>query len=309
MDFALQTAGSYDEVLAAAHWAAARDMVAIAVPDHYVSGLTGEPTTTYDPYPVLAGLARDIDVLELVVLVSPITFRHPAVMLKAATTIDHMSGGRFALGLGTGWLDREHEIFGIPYPPMAERYEILEEALGYVRAGRGPEPAGFHGRHFALERVAVLPRPIGPMRIVVGGVGPVKTPTLAGRYADEFNIYPGDRDDVRRRIDVAKSAAAVAGRDFDQILLSTSGQIVAAATEAEYRDKLDRLAESAKLDVEDLEAHFQRRNTPRGSYEQVAEQVSMLAGLGAERFYVQWPAGFDREEGSEILGYLRNAVG
>jgi alkanesulfonate monooxygenase SsuD/methylene tetrahydromethanopterin reductase-like flavin-dependent oxidoreductase (luciferase family) len=86
-------------------------------------------------------------VLELVVLVSPITFRHPAVMLKAATTIDHMSGGRFALGLGTGWLDREHEIFGIPCPPMAERFYVQwpagfdreegDKILGYLRNAIG----------------------------------------------------------------------------------------------------------------------------------------------------------------------------
>ena len=139
---------------------------------------------------MLAGLAREIDHLELIVLVSPITFRHPAVMLKMAVTIDHMSRGRFALGIGTGWLDREHEIFGIPYPDMSERYEVAEEALGYLTAALASEPTVFDGRHFRLEPADIMPRPIGPIRLVVGGVG--KTPTLAGRYAGEYNIYPGE---------------------------------------------------------------------------------------------------------------------
>ncbi len=115
MDFALQSSGTYDDVLAAARWAEDRGLAAFALPDHYLMALSEEAaksTPAPDALIQMAGLARDTESIELVVLVSPITFRHPAVLAKTAITIDRMSGGRFVLGLGTGWMDREHEVFG-----------------------------------------------------------------------------------------------------------------------------------------------------------------------------------------------------
>jgi alkanesulfonate monooxygenase SsuD/methylene tetrahydromethanopterin reductase-like flavin-dependent oxidoreductase (luciferase family) len=284
-------------------------MVAIAVPDHYLSGVSDKPAAVYDCYPILAGIAKQIEDLELIALVSPITFRHPAVMLKMAVTIDHMSGGRFVLGVGAGWLDREHELFGIPYPAMAERYQMLEEALGYPRAGLSDEPAGFAVRYSQLEASDILPPAVGSLRLVVGGLGASETPRLAGRYAGEYSVYPGSEDEIRLRVERARSAAVAAGRDFERILLSSSGQVVTAPTEAEYRERFSRLTASLQVDVERMEAHFERRNTPRGSYEQVAEQLLVLDPVGVERFYLQWPSSFDRDEGDTIPRYVRDAFG
>ena len=143
MDVGLQVSGGYDEALAAARWAEEEGFVAFALPDHYVGGLGTDAAATGDAFDgliQLAGLARDTSSIELSVLVSPITFRHPAVLAKSAVTIDHMSGGRFTLGVGTGWMEREHEIFGLDFPDRASRFEMMEEALAYLQAAFADQP-------------------------------------------------------------------------------------------------------------------------------------------------------------------------
>lgn len=311
MDFAWQTSGDYQSVLDAARWAQRQGLVSLALPDHYLTSLGDEAgeSPAFDPFPHLAGLARETENIELGVYVSPITFRHPAVLLKMAVTIDHMSGGRFSLGVGTGWLDREHEIFGIPYPELRVRFEMMEDALRYLRAALSPGAVGHEGPFYSLEAVAIAPAPQGPLGLVVGGVGDIKTPRLAGLFADEFNVYPGTEFRVRSRITRARQTAEEAGRDPDAILLSSSGAVLTAPSEAEYRDRFALEAAEAGLEPEELEAHFAFRNTPRGSHEQVAEQIGMLAGLGIERFYLQRGADFDRDEEAALLTYLRDVIG
>ena len=128
MEYGLQVAGPYTELLYAASFAADRGLVALALPDHYLLALDEEEAKTKpapDAFIQLGGLARETTDIDLVMLVSPITFRHPAVLLKMAVTLNRMSNGRFTLGVGTGWMDREHEIFGFEYPPMAERFDLL----------------------------------------------------------------------------------------------------------------------------------------------------------------------------------------
>jgi alkanesulfonate monooxygenase SsuD/methylene tetrahydromethanopterin reductase-like flavin-dependent oxidoreductase (luciferase family) len=155
VDVALQLGGSYDDGLSAARWAEDLGLVAVALPDHYLGafGYDADATgDTFDAPTQLAGLARDTSTVQLAVLVTPITFRHPAVVVKTAVTIDHMSGGRIALGIGTGWLEREHEIFGLPFPARAERFRMMEDALAYTRAALAPSGPGHEGRISGSKR-------------------------------------------------------------------------------------------------------------------------------------------------------------
>ncbi len=288
MQYALHIAGTYDHLLEAAEFSRDRGLVALAVPDHYLMALDDEGARTRpapDAFMQLGGLARDTRDIDLVMLVSPITFRHPAVLAKMAVTLDRMSGGRFTLGLGTGWMDREHEVFGIPYPDMAERFAMLEEALGYVRAAFDPTAPGFTGERYRLEAFPLTPPPLGEIPILVGGTGRHKTPRLAGRFADEFNVFPGP--DMAERIDRFRAAAVEAGRDPDAIRLSSAGQVVAATTRAEFEDEMNERAAATGMTRDELEAHYDRRGTPRGTYDEVAEQLEALGRLGVTRFYFQ----------------------
>ncbi|GMQ98622.1 MAG: LLM class F420-dependent oxidoreductase [Acidimicrobiia bacterium] len=288
MEYGLQVAGSYQLVSDAARFVQQRGLAALALPDHYLMALSeGEAKTrpAPDAFIQLAGIARDIPDIDLVMLVTPITFRHPAVIAKMAVTLDEMSGGRFTLGIGTGWMDREHEVFGFDYPDMKERFARLEEALGYVTAAFDPDSPGFEGEYYRLEAFPLLPSPIGKIPILVGGTGAHKTPRLAGQYADEFNVYPGP--ELRERIDRFRSAALKAGRNPDDILLSSSGQVVARETEAELEDEMNKQAADGGISRDELDAHYEKRQTPRGTYEQVAEALDDLAGHGVQRFYFQ----------------------
>jgi alkanesulfonate monooxygenase SsuD/methylene tetrahydromethanopterin reductase-like flavin-dependent oxidoreductase (luciferase family) len=288
MEYALQVSGPYTRLLEAASFAVDRGLVALALPDHYLFALDedkAKETPAPDAFIQFGGLARETDGIDLVMLVSPITFRHPAVLLKMAVTLDRMSDGRFTLGVGTGWMDREHEVFGFDYPEMAERFERLEEALAYITAGLDPEQPGFKGDHYELEAFPISPAPIGKLPLLVGGTGPHKTPRLAGQYADEFNIYPGA--DMADRIERFRNAAVEAGRDPDEIRLSSSGQVFAADTRAEFEKLMDLNAAEAGISREELEGHYEKRQTPRGTFDEVNEQLDGFANMGVSRFYFQ----------------------
>lgn len=285
MRFALQTSGDLDTLVDAADWAERRGLDCLAIPDHYVLSRSGDGPPAYDAFVLLGGLAASTASIELSLLVSPITFRHPAVIAKSALTVDAISGGRFTLGIGTGWLEIEHEVFGIPLPPMAERFERMEEALGYVRAHTRGE--SFEGRHYRLRAVEPRPAPTDGFRLVVGGKGSRRTPTLAGRFADEYNVYPAAPDELRSRIELARQAAEEAGRDPDALLISSSGSVLVGRDEADYRRRFAETAASAGLDEEELEEHFAFRSTPRGPAPAVREQLAQMEALGVRRFYLQ----------------------
>jgi alkanesulfonate monooxygenase SsuD/methylene tetrahydromethanopterin reductase-like flavin-dependent oxidoreductase (luciferase family) len=251
-------------------------------------GLTDEESGSNpapDAFVQFGGLARETDDLGLVMLVSPITFRHPAVLAKMAVTLDRMSGGRFSLGVGTGWMDREHEVFGFEYPDTKERFEHLEEALGYIQAAFDPTVPGFQGDRYKLESFPISPAPLGKIPIVVGGTGRSKTPRLAGQFADEFNVYPGPG--IGDRLERFRVAAVEAGRDPDAVLLSSSGQVIATETREELDEIMDQKASDSRVSREELDAYYEKRQTPMGTYEQVREILDDFAALGIERFYFQ----------------------
>lgn len=286
MELALQTSGDYASVLAAARWSEANGLGAIAVPDHYLMSSVEDARPAYDGLVQFAGLARDTESIELVVLVSPITFRHPSVYVKTAVTIQDMSGGRFKLGLGTGWMDSEHEVFGIPYPDRAERFEMLEEALAYCRAAFDPTNPGYQGERYQLDSFNV--QPMIPVPIVVGGFGPHKTPRLVGTYGDEFNVYGGPLDEMKIRIERAREAAVAAGRDPEALMISTACPPIVGATEAEYRAALeDAVPIMGKETADDLHELLEERNFPHGTREQAIDILGGYASLGVERYYVQ----------------------
>jgi len=300
MELAFQTVGLYEQVLEVARFSEERGLAAIALPDHYLMAMDEEKakvTPASDALIQFAGLARDTSDLGLVVLVSPITFRHPAVLVKTAITIDRMSGGRFTLGIGTGWMDREHEVFGFDYPPMSERFAMLEEALAYSRAALSDEPVGYAGEYFALEAFPIAPRPTGKVKLLVGGSGAVKTPRLAGMYADEFNVTLGD--DLEIRIGRARTAAAEAGRDPDDLTLSSVGQIIGGETDSDLEHRLGLIAAQDGVTKDELAEQFKRRQrvAPMGTYDQLREQFAEMEGLGITRFYIQgrWDAAYTAE--------------
>lgn len=286
MELAIQVRKDFDYVLRSARWAEANGLTALALPDHYMQRGSDPELPGYDHIVHLAGLARETTSLELVCLVAPVTFRHPAVLYKMGVTIDEMSGGRFTLGVGTGWLEEEFTMYGLPYPERAERFELLEEAMEYLRAAITPGAHGFEGEHYQLAEFDPHPHPQN-LRLLIGGGGKVKTPRIAGRYADEFNIYACLPELYTEKADTARRHANEAGRDPESILFTTASPALAAKKESDYRSLLAGFAEMTGQSTDHIEETYAERGYPHGSGSRPAEMLAALAEAGCQRFYAQ----------------------
>ncbi len=279
-----QLGGSYRRLVELAQWAENNGLDAFARSDHYLHGETTAHTT--DAMVSLAGVASETSSIRLITLVSPLTFRHPAVMAKAATTIDEISGGRFALGVGTGWMESEHEAFGLDLPPVGERFDRLAEALAYIRAvfdGGGT----VEGEYYSLNAPSVSPAASAGLKIVIGGSGKRKTPTLAGQFADEYNLFVTDAETLAQRVGVMREAAEEAGRNPDEILISMAGPSWVYEDEAAHREALTERGAKKDLSPDEYAAFLGERNVPHGTPETAHAAIRRMADLGVGRYYVQ----------------------
>ncbi len=283
MEFGIQLRENYQVVSKAADWAETKGLAAFAMPDHYLQR-GGNQRPSWDNLVHLAALARETSQIELVSLVSPVTFRHPAVYYKMAVTLDEVSHGRFSLGLGTGWFDEEFEVYGIPYPDMSVRYEMAEEAMKYIRAALSGH--GFLGNHYHLAEFAPQPSPQN-LKLIVGGSGKTKTPRLAGLYADDFNVYMCKPEDFAARVETARTWAEKAGRDPDDLSFSSAGPALAARDRSEYRRLLSRLAELTGRTPDHIEATYEKNGFPHGHGQQPSEMLAEIEEAGCQRFYMQ----------------------
>ncbi|MGL6234539.1 MAG: TIGR03560 family F420-dependent LLM class oxidoreductase [Segniliparus sp.] len=277
------------------------------VSDHYTAwegdGLPG-PT---DAWTTLAGLARETSRLRLGTLVTAATFRHVGPLAVTVAQVDAMSGGRVELGLGTGWLEGEHAAYGIPYPPLGERFELLGETLDVLRqfwAVPVGERFDYEGRRLRLRGSPGLPKPAqaqGPP-IILGGIGLNKTPRLAALHAHEFNLPWSPAPDAAVMRGRVREVCEEAGRDPDSMRFSVSVQLGVGRTEAEARARLDPA--NYKLDVLPP-AHF------AGSPAQTVDWLGQYGELGIDRFYIRNPPKPGVAEGNleliaaEVLPQLR----
>lgn len=272
-----QLGGNYEELLRAARFAESAGLVSFARSDHW--HWEGTPREATDAFATIAGLARDTETIRLCILVSPITFRHPAVIAKNAATIDQMSGGRLDLGIGTGWNEYEHEVLGLEFPGWEERYERLGEAVAYLRAAFTGER--FAGSFYRLE-AAVLPRPES-LRLVIGGTGPERTPRFAGIYGDEYNLIMTHPESAATR--VARMREAADGRAVEATVM---GQVFAARTDDEFQGILSRHAARRGLSTDEMTRTWEREGKLFGTPGRIADQVAALEEAGIERIYLQW---------------------
>ena len=279
-----QLGGTYQRLVELAQWSESNGLAAFARSDHYLHGDTSAHAT--DAMVSLAGVASETDSIRLMTLVSPITFRHPGVMAKAATTLDEISGGRFTLGVGTGWMESEHDAFGMDLPPLGERFDRFAEALAYIRAvfnGGGT----LDGMYYPLNAPSVSPVGSEGLRIVIGGSGELKTPTLAGQFADEYNMFVTDAESLARRVAVMSAAAEAAGRNPDEILISMAGPGFVYEDEETHRKELT--ARGAKRDLlpDEYATFLDERNVPHGTPARAFEAIERMSVIAFDLYYVQ----------------------
>lgn len=276
-----QQGATYDTLLTVAKATEDLGFDAFFRSDHYLrmgtsDGLPG-PT---DAWITLAGLARETKRIRLGTLMTAGTFRLPGVLAIQVAQVDQMSGGRVELGLGAGWFEEEHKAYGIPFPK--EKFARLEEQLAIVTGlwatGTG-STFTYDGTYYQLTDSPALPKPAqAKVPVLIGGHGATRTPRLAGRYADEFNIPFASIEDSERQFGRVRAAAEQAGRASGDLVYSNALVVCVGKDDEEVKRRAERIGR----DVEDLKA-----NGLAGSPAEVVDKLGRYAAIGSERVYLQ----------------------
>jgi F420-dependent oxidoreductase-like protein len=281
-----QQGASYETLLAFARTTEELGFDAFFRSDHYLKmgGVSGEPGPT-DAWITLAGLARETSRIRLGTLVTSATFRRPGPLAISVAQVDAMSGGRVELGIGTGWYEQEHAAYGIPFgASFNERFEKLTEQLEII-TGLWETPTGqtftFEGKHYSVKDSPALPKPVQVPRppIIIGGFGPKRTPRLAARFADEFNVPFAPLNIVAERVDAVRQACERAGRDPASIVMSSAQVVCVGADEKEFI----RRAEAIGRPPEQL-----RSGGVGGTPDEAIDFLGKLAEAGVTRTYLQY---------------------
>jgi len=292
---------SYDDQLAIVQRAEAAGFESFFRSDHYQSfpGPAGERTT--DAWAVLAGLARETSRIGLGALVSPVTFRHTGSLAKVVTTVDEMSGGRIEFGLGAGWNDEEHRQLGLPFPPINERADLLEDGLAILH-GLWGEPDGwsYTGKQLRIEGAQFYPKPVDAPgrprlpngaarpRLLVGGGGTPRSMRIAARYADEFNLSSSSPDVAREKYAAIAAACEAIGRDPATMTRSTMAGVLIGRDAGELDRRKQALLDAFGDDAGG-EDWFDARE-PRwifGTPDQARAMVARFEEAGAQRIMLQ----------------------
>jgi F420-dependent oxidoreductase-like protein len=267
----------------------------IFVMDHFFQlPLIGPPELEmFEAYTLLGALAARTKTARLGTLVTGVTYRNPALLAKAVTALDVISRGRAVLGIGAAWYDTEHAALGFVFPPISERYELLEDALQICRAMFTQRQSTVGGRHHSIIDAWNSPAPVsrGGPPILVGGSGERKTFRIAAQYADELNINASFID-MPRKIEALERHLATLGRSRSQINVSCLGTIVTAATHDEAATKVGNLMRSRGLDDPESvlrDPELTAQLLPRflwGDADDVGEQVERLLATGLDGIVV-----------------------
>ncbi|MCK1797027.1 LLM class F420-dependent oxidoreductase [Streptomyces sp. XM4193] len=276
-----QQGAGYDTLLTVAKATEDLGFDAFFRSDHYLAmgDSTGLPGPT-DAWITLAGLARETSRIRLGTLMTAGTFRLPGVLAIQVAQVDAMSGGRVELGLGAGWFEAEHAAYGIPFPK--EKFARLEEQLAIV-TGLWGTPVGqtfsHDGIHYRLQDSPALPKPAQDrIPVLVGGHGAKRTPRLAARFADEFNIPFASVEDSRRQFGRVRAAAEEQGRAPEELVYSNALVVCAGRDDAEVA----RRAAVIGRDPAEL-----RENGLAGSPAEIVDKLGRYAEAGSSRVYLQ----------------------
>ena len=258
--------------------------------DHFISTVDELGRVAHDAWTVVTGLAARTSALRLGTMVSPVTFRPPALLANAVATADHISGGRVELGLGSGWMEREHRAFGFPFPAPRVRQQMLAEQLEIVHRLWTEERVTFNGSHYTLEDAPGRPRPLQSPHppIIVGGRGTPATTLPAARFADEYNFSwdssPQEFPDARRRV---LEACAEVGRDPATMRLSIAVHGIVGETRDEAMDRARTIYDLRPRDST-FGDWFAGTSKQRlfGSVDEVAAALRPYAEAGADRLQI-----------------------
>jgi F420-dependent oxidoreductase-like protein len=272
--------------------------------DHYISSFD-ETRPVLDAWSTIAGLAVRTTRLQFGTLVSPVTFRHPSVLARMAATADEISGGRLTLGVGAGWMEREHDAYGFEFSTAHERVARFGEQLEIVHRLLREEGVDFDGSYYTLRNAPGLHRPQLPL--LVGGSAKPGTAEPAVRFADEYNTFFATVDEIRERKLILDEACERAGRDPASLRRSLMAPCVVGRDERELRESARRVGARFGRDPQEVLDRYSDYG-PVGTVEQVIERLKQTEELGYERVMLQHLAHQDLDTVALIGRELAPAV-
>ena len=261
----------WEDILAVARHAEETGWDGIWIADHFMPNAADVSGPVLECWSVLSALAATVDRVRLGALVSGNTYRHPAVLANVAAAADRISGGRIVLGLGAGWQENEHRVYGIDFHTTAERLAMLDEACAVITSLLREDRTTFEGSHYHLVDAPLEPKPANPrLPLLIGGGGEKVTLRIAARWADEWNVW-GTPDVLRHKGEILDRHCEQLGRDPSTISRSAQALLFLSDDETWLEDRRKAPSPMATL---------------IGTPEQVAEQVAAYRDAGVDELIV-----------------------
>jgi F420-dependent oxidoreductase-like protein len=275
--------------------------------DHLFSVMGVTDRDQLSLWPSLTMVAARDSNLEFGALVSPTTFRHPVMLAKDSVALDNLSNGRFWLGVGAGWNEREHRSFGFPLPPLKERMDRLEEAIEVIKLLWTGDTVSYAGQQFRLDDAQMRPMPVRPTGVpmMIGGSGERRTLRMVARFADEWNATASTVEDYRHKVEVLERHCQEVGRDSSEIARSMMIGHIVGVNQAELRERATRVQQVVPsmqgLPVDELLQRMRERGWIVGTPDEIVETIRALAEVGVSRIMLQT---HDQEDMSalELIG-------
>jgi F420-dependent oxidoreductase-like protein len=263
---------SWDNILATSRHAADTGWDGVWIADHFMPNAADVSGPVLECWTVLAGLAASVPRVRLGAMVTGNTYRHPAVLANIVAAADQISGGRIVLGIGAGWQENEHEAYGLPFPPTADRLAMLDEACAVLKGLLHQDRTTFDGRFYQLRDAPLAPKPANPnIPLLIGGGGEKVTLRIAARWADEWNTW-GTPEVLGHKAQVLARHCEDAGRDPAEIAHSAQALLFLSNDESWLAER--RAAPPVALP------------TMIGTVDQVRQQVAAYAKAGVDELLI-----------------------
>ena len=284
----------------------------VLVMDHFyqLPGLGAPDNSMLECYTLLGALAQHTSRVRLGALVTGNTYRNPAVLAKCLTTLDHVSGGRAQLGIGTGWFELEHDSFGIEFGTFTDRFEKLEEALQIILPMLRGERPSFAGEHYTVKDAINEPAPLSRIPVMIGGSGERKTLRMVAQYADLGNLTCAP-DEVPRKIAALEGHCERLGRDRAEITLSWNRAVCIGETTADAEADRDAFLATRGFDYANLPAEIQAIIDSAlvvGDADTIGETFAGWKALGLDGFTVSMPAQGHKPVAVALVGRVLSAL-
>ena len=298
----------FGSVVAQAKAAEAAGFDRVFVMDHFyqLPGIGAPHEPMFECYSMLSALAQHTETVRLSALVTGNTYRHPTLLAKTITALDHVSGGRATLGIGAGWFELEHDSLGYEFGTFTDRFEKLEEALQIIIPMLNGDPVSLDGKHYQVTDAVNSPPPISKIPVMIGGSGEKKTLRMVAQYADESNLSSGGADEIPRKLDALAAHCERLGRDRSEIKVTKLTMCLVAPTMEEAEADVREIAAAKGWPDEVID--MVKGILIFGDPDTVGEGLSEIMATGIDGMTINLPGNGHKTERIGLLGEVANKV-